>query len=183
LSSGPSAKREQAIEEPGGDPEATRIWIHLDWTSLDLEADHVGIRPGGSAGARMFLIALLVCEWTGSAACKAVCARDVESPVASHARDPDEALAGHDACHDQPLPASESGSGRCADPDRSECCGDLSLATARGTDEFPERAAEALTAGPTDTGSAGARSMGTRTPHPPSRLNSPFQRENPPLLS
>jgi hypothetical protein len=136
---------------------------------------------GGSMGAKILLIAVLLFGSTGSVVCDALCAKNLDSEGVLFDRADEEAAPVHGACH-----GSGGASGSTpTDPSSTDeiCfCGDLRLGPASWVVGAGDGSA-AATAWSAPLEPPQARPASSSVPRPPDLLNSPFLRENPPLLS
>jgi hypothetical protein len=132
-----------------------------------------------STAARILLIAAIAYAWTGLAVCKASCAEAAGlRPAAAQTAPP-----GHADCHGQGIPAPAQTPERSPGPEQSVCCCSLDLAQ---PGEGPVPAQGAIGIPSALLADAGEIPAPRATPcawHPPRRLNSPYDRGNPPLLS
>jgi len=141
------------------------------------------MRRHRSRGALILLSALIVYGWTGLAICKAACAEAAGLRPGVPVQAAETSSAGKAPCHGHAAPAPEPTPKRSSDPEASPCCCALDLAT-------PGEIAS-LADGSPGVPAAPSRSVEEMRPsrtiafawHPPRRLNSPFESQNPPLLS
>lgn len=143
-----------------------------------------GNRAGQVAmSARILLITLLVYGWTGLAICKAACAEAAGLRPGVHAPTTEAASPGNAACHGHGAPYPGPTPERSSNADDSPCCCALDLAMSGETLGVAHSAA-----GVPAVVSDGVREIRASraiafTLYPPRRLNSPFESQNPPLLS
>ena len=134
-------------------------------------------------GARILLISLFLWGWTGPAVCRVLCAQAPAPPATAEPRTAEAVPSGHGGCHGQPAPAAEPGAGQSGDVSESCSCSSPDFA-ARGQVLDSAERDTAFPASPlAEVVEAPVSRPSVPSPCSTGPPNSPFCRENPPLLT